>query len=205
MPARGRAGACVPAAAGRRRGARARAFARSADSVPAADRREGLRFAPGGAGDGSLRRDGGAGARGCKWCAQNEPVLVIASSDMNHYESDEITRRRTSEPSRACSALDPRGLYDTVRNEGITMCGYAATVAMLVAMRELGAKDAKLSAMHLRGRFRRPRASGRVRRDRHLITALTPGEDRLSRTRRRVQHAVRIHGSARFPPSTSVA
>ena len=41
-------------------------------------------------------------------------------------------------------ALDPRGLFDTVRNEGITMCGYAATVATLLAARELGAKEAKL-------------------------------------------------------------
>jgi MEMO1 family protein len=73
-----------------------------------------------------------------------EPVLVIASSDMNHYESEEITRVKDQRAIARVLALDPRGLYDTVRNEGITMCGYAATVATLVAMRELGAKDAKL-------------------------------------------------------------
>jgi AmmeMemoRadiSam system protein B len=76
--------------------------------------------------------------------SQDEPVLVIASSDMNHYESEEITRVKDERAIARVLALDPRGLYDTVRNEGITMCGYAATVAMLVAMRELGAKDAKL-------------------------------------------------------------
>ncbi|HXO87728.1 MAG TPA: AmmeMemoRadiSam system protein B [Candidatus Acidoferrales bacterium] len=76
--------------------------------------------------------------------SQSEPVLVIASSDMNHYESDEITRVKDERAIARVLALDPRGLYETVRNEGITMCGYAATVAMLVAMRELGAKDAKL-------------------------------------------------------------
>jgi MEMO1 family protein len=74
---------------------------------------------------------------------QSEPVLVIASSDMNHYESDDVTRMKDSHAIERMLALDPRGLYDTVRNEGITMCGYAATVATLVAARELGATEAK--------------------------------------------------------------
>jgi AmmeMemoRadiSam system protein B len=75
---------------------------------------------------------------------QKDPVLVIASTDMNHYESDAITREKDRKAIDRILALDPRGLYDTVRKEGITMCGYAATVAMLVAMNQLGAKEAKL-------------------------------------------------------------
>ena len=75
---------------------------------------------------------------------QKEPVLVIASSDMNHYESDEVTRIKDRRAIERVLALDPQGLYDTVRKEGITMCGYAATVAMLVAARELGAREAQL-------------------------------------------------------------
>jgi len=76
--------------------------------------------------------------------AQKEPVLIIASSDMNHYESDAVTRVKDQKAIARILALDPRGLYDTVRSEGITMCGYAATVAMLVAARELGAQEAAL-------------------------------------------------------------
>jgi AmmeMemoRadiSam system protein B len=76
--------------------------------------------------------------------AHSEPVLVIASTDMNHYESDTITRVKDNKAIERVLALDPRGLFDTVRSEGVTMCGYAATVAMLIAMRDLGAKDAKL-------------------------------------------------------------
>jgi AmmeMemoRadiSam system protein B len=35
--------------------------------------------------------------------AQSEPVLVIASSDMNHYESDAVTRLKDGRASdRAC-------------------------------------------------------------------------------------------------------
>ncbi|MGH9563956.1 MAG: AmmeMemoRadiSam system protein B, partial [Terracidiphilus sp.] len=74
----------------------------------------------------------------------SEPVLVIASTDMNHYEGDATTRVKDGRAIERILALDPRGLYDTVRGESISMCGYAATTAMLVAMRELGATDAKL-------------------------------------------------------------
>ena len=76
--------------------------------------------------------------------AQGEAVLVVASSDMNHYENDEITRVKDEHAIARVLALDPRGLYDTVRAEGITMCGFAATVAMLVAVRDLGASEAEL-------------------------------------------------------------
>jgi len=76
--------------------------------------------------------------------AQKEPVLIIASSDMNHYESDAVTRGKDQRAIARVLALDPHGLYDTVRGEGITMCGYAATVAMLIAARRLGATEATL-------------------------------------------------------------
>ena len=91
---------------------------------------------------GAMEELGGAIAQVVK--AQRERVLVIASSDMNHYESEAITRAKDERAIARILALDPRGLYDTVRSEGITMCGYAATVAMLVAVRELGAKGATL-------------------------------------------------------------
>jgi AmmeMemoRadiSam system protein B len=41
-------------------------------------------------------------------------------------------------------ALDPRKLFDTVRDEKISMCGYAAAVTALIAARELGAAQAEL-------------------------------------------------------------
>jgi hypothetical protein len=77
--------------------------------------------------------------------AQREPVLVVASSDMNHYESDAITRVKDERAIARVLALDPRGLYDTVRAEEITMCGIAAAVVMLVAVRDMGATNAELA------------------------------------------------------------
>jgi AmmeMemoRadiSam system protein B len=76
--------------------------------------------------------------------AQSASVLLIASTDMNHYESDRITRVKDERAIARILTLDPRGLYDTVRNEQITMCGYAATVAILVAARDLAATKASL-------------------------------------------------------------
>ena len=71
-------------------------------------------------------------------------VLIIASSDMNHYESDAITRIKDQKAIERILALDPRGLYDVVQQENITMCGYGPTVCMLTAARQLGARSAEL-------------------------------------------------------------
>jgi AmmeMemoRadiSam system protein B len=76
--------------------------------------------------------------------ARSEPVLIVASSDMNHYESDDVTRRKDHRAIAKILALDPRGLYDTVRNENISMCGFGPAVAMLTAARRVGATRAEL-------------------------------------------------------------
>jgi hypothetical protein len=73
-----------------------------------------------------------------------ERVLVIASSDMNHYESDEVTRAKDRRAIEQMLAVDPRGLYDTVRESKISMCGYGPAVAMLTAAVRLGASKAEL-------------------------------------------------------------
>jgi MEMO1 family protein len=74
----------------------------------------------------------------------NEPVLVLASSDMNHYESDQVTRVKDHKAIERILALDPRGLYDVVTSEDISMCGFGPTVAMLTATQRLGATKAEL-------------------------------------------------------------
>ena len=73
-----------------------------------------------------------------------ERVLIIASSDMNHYESDSVTRRKDQEAIAAILALDGHGLLETLRRHRNSMCGYGPTVAMLTAARRLGANRAKL-------------------------------------------------------------
>jgi AmmeMemoRadiSam system protein B len=76
--------------------------------------------------------------------AQNQPVLILASSDMNHYENDETTRKKDHQAIDQLLKLDPRGLYDTVCREEISMCGLGPAVAMLTAALRLGASKAEL-------------------------------------------------------------
>lgn len=76
--------------------------------------------------------------------SQDSPVLLVGSSDMNHYETDAVTRVKDHKAIEHILALEPRKLFDAVRNENISMCGYAATVAMLTAVRELHGKQAEL-------------------------------------------------------------
>ena len=75
---------------------------------------------------------------------QKGPVLIIASSDMNHYEDDASTRIKDRKAIDKILALDPQGLHDTVINESISMCGFGPAVAMLVAAKKLGATRAEL-------------------------------------------------------------
>ncbi|HUC28355.1 MAG TPA: AmmeMemoRadiSam system protein B [Candidatus Acidoferrum sp.] len=76
--------------------------------------------------------------------AQKESVLIVASSDMNHYESDRVTRIKDQQAIERILSLDPRGLYDVVTQQDISMCGFGPAVAMLTAGRQLGAKSAEL-------------------------------------------------------------
>ena len=73
-----------------------------------------------------------------------DDVLIIASSDMNHYEGDAVTRIKDAKAIEKMLALDPRGLYEVVVNEDISMCGFGPAVAMLTAARALGAQSAEL-------------------------------------------------------------
>ncbi len=73
-----------------------------------------------------------------------EPVLMIASSDMNHYEDDGETRVKDALAIEQVLAMHPKGLFCTVREQNISMCGYGPAVAMLTAALRLGATSAEL-------------------------------------------------------------
>jgi AmmeMemoRadiSam system protein B len=104
-----------------------------------------LRFVPIALGTSRYESLAGLGeAIGRVLSAHKEPILVIASSDMNHYESDKVTRIKDYKAIERIIALDPRGLYDTVMNEHISMCGFGPAVAMLNAANKLGATSAQL-------------------------------------------------------------
>lgn len=76
--------------------------------------------------------------------AHSEPVLIIASSDMNHYESDAITRAKDHAAIEPILRLDARALYDVITQRHISMCGFGPAIAMLTATKKLGATSAEL-------------------------------------------------------------
>lgn len=76
--------------------------------------------------------------------AQKDPVLIVASSDMNHYESDAITRIKDHSALEPILHLDARALYEVVGEQNISMCGFGPAVAMLTATKKLGATGAEL-------------------------------------------------------------
>ncbi|MFZ0762197.1 MAG: AmmeMemoRadiSam system protein B [Candidatus Sulfotelmatobacter sp.] len=76
--------------------------------------------------------------------AYGSPVLVVASSDMNHYESDAITRVKDQKAIEPILALDARGLHEVVTQQQVSMCGFGPAVAMLTAANKLGATSAEL-------------------------------------------------------------
>jgi len=71
-------------------------------------------------------------------------VLLLTSSDLNHYEDEKTTRVKDQKAIDRLLAFDPRGLYNTCRNEEISMCGLGPAVAMLTALNALGAKKSVL-------------------------------------------------------------
>jgi len=76
--------------------------------------------------------------------AVGEPTLLLASTDLNHYESQEISNRKDRLAIDAILALDPERLDRAVQEHDISMCGIAPTLATLYAVRALGAGGARL-------------------------------------------------------------
>jgi len=75
-----------------------------------------------------------------------EPVGIVASSDMSHFQPDEIARTLDHLAIDAALEQDPVGLYETVHSEGISMCGVIPATVALTAANDLGAVDAHLVA-----------------------------------------------------------
>lgn len=73
-----------------------------------------------------------------------EEVLIVASSDMSHYEPKDVAKRKDDLVIEAILALDAASMLQRVAENNISMCGYAPTAVMLQAAKELGAQKAEL-------------------------------------------------------------
>lgn len=74
----------------------------------------------------------------------NREILLIASSDMTHYESRDSAKRKDQLAIEQMEKLDPAGLYETVHRNNISMCGYLPATITMIAARDLGASGGVL-------------------------------------------------------------
>ncbi len=77
-------------------------------------------------------------------CIIGKDVLLVASTDMTHYESQASAEKKDKEAIDAILKLDEDSLSATVSRLNISMCGYIPVYISLVAAKICGAKSAKL-------------------------------------------------------------
>ena len=73
-----------------------------------------------------------------------KPVLLLASSDLNHYEDQQTSNRKDRLALDAMVALDEQELWTQVHANDISMCGVAPAYIVLVAAKKLGATRAEV-------------------------------------------------------------
>ncbi len=71
-------------------------------------------------------------------------AIILASSDMNHYEPQKSTQKKDRQAIDAMLDMNPDELVKRVTEQDISMCGYAPAAVMLAAAKELGAAKAEL-------------------------------------------------------------
>jgi len=82
---------------------------------------------------------------------KGKDALVIASSDMTHYESADAARRKDRLAIDAILAMDDAKLQETVESHRITMCGHGPVASAIAASKLLGAKSASLLGYNTSG------------------------------------------------------
>ena len=73
-----------------------------------------------------------------------DSVLIVASSDMTHFERQQDVAAKDKQAITAILKLDEKQLIEKVRRLDISMCGWAPAVVMIVIAKALGAKSAEL-------------------------------------------------------------
>lgn len=71
-------------------------------------------------------------------------TVLIASTDMTHYEPQEVAEEKDRQAIDRMEKLDVEGLYETIAAEDISMCGYGPTAVGLALARRQGANSGDL-------------------------------------------------------------
>lgn len=73
-----------------------------------------------------------------------DSTLLIASSDLTHYEPNNDAHRKDGELIKAIVALDVTKFYAVLERLDVSACGYGAIATMMVAAKHLGATRGEL-------------------------------------------------------------
>lgn len=71
-------------------------------------------------------------------------AVIIASSDMTHYEPQNSAERKDKKALEAVVRMDEAEFFSTIETHRVSTCGYGPTAALIIASKALGAKKAKL-------------------------------------------------------------
>jgi len=71
-------------------------------------------------------------------------AVVMASSDMTHYEPQENASVKDMAALKAVEAMDEKRFYSIIEKQNVTACGYGPIAALISAAKGLGATDANL-------------------------------------------------------------
>lgn len=71
-------------------------------------------------------------------------ILIVASSDMTHYEPREIADKKDHYVLKKLADMDPNILYRSITGHQISMCGIMPVTAALITAKELGATKTEL-------------------------------------------------------------
>ncbi|HUU86476.1 MAG TPA: AmmeMemoRadiSam system protein B [Candidatus Glassbacteria bacterium] len=71
-------------------------------------------------------------------------IVIIASSDMNHYQPQKITVEKDIEAIQAIEELNENRFYSLIETKNISACGYGPIATMITTAKKLGGKKAEL-------------------------------------------------------------
>ncbi|MFQ6085309.1 MAG: AmmeMemoRadiSam system protein B [Candidatus Bathyarchaeia archaeon] len=95
----------------------------------------------------TVREVGGGVAK----AASGTNTVILATTDLTHYEPQEVANKKDRLAIDAISKLDEELLQRVVESQRISMCGLAPVMAAIAASRSLGAQRASLLSYQTSG------------------------------------------------------
>ena len=78
-------------------------------------------------------------------------TVVIASSDMTHYESAKVASAKDQAALKTVIEMESKHFYQVVETQNITACGFMPITSLITYANGVGVKEAKLLSYHNSG------------------------------------------------------